>query len=107
MPTPRIHETNADRQRAYRQRREQARRDQLAAKGLPPSPIIATMPGTARWKALHEQARTALETMRDEMQAYFDDRNETWQEGERGEAFQEMMDAVSEAYDGVEELEIS
>jgi hypothetical protein len=86
--------TNAERQAAWRRRQGAARASERAAKGLPGAPVLATMPGTARWQALIEQARAALETARDEMQAYFDDRSETWQDGERGEAMQERLDAL-------------
>jgi broad specificity phosphatase PhoE len=74
------------------------------AKGLPPAPAIPTMPSMARWKAPHEQARAALDTMQEEMQGYFDDRSEAWQEGEKGEAFQEILDRVEEARTAVEDL---
>lgn len=61
------------------------------------------LPGMARWKALHEQACAALDT-KGEMQGYFDDRSEAWQEGEKGEAFQELLDRVEEARSAVDDL---
>jgi hypothetical protein len=42
--------------------------------------------------------------MLDEMEAYRDERSDTWQESERGEAFQERLDAVTELLDGLDEL---
>ncbi len=62
------------------------------------------MPSLARWKALHEQARAALDTMQSEMQGYFDDRSEAWQEGDKGEAFQELLDQVEDARSAVDDL---
>jgi hypothetical protein len=35
-----------------------------------------------------------MEQTRDEMQAYFDDRSEQWQESERGETLQERIEAL-------------
>jgi hypothetical protein len=94
----------AARQRAYRERQAQARRVEQEAKGLPPAPPIATLPGRARWQALIEQARLALETARDEMQSYWDDRSEAWQEGERGEAMQGRIEALAQTIDGLADL---
>lgn len=104
MPTPKQHSDRAARQKAYRERQEAARREALAAKGLPPVPAIPTLPGTARWKALHAQAVAALETMQAEMQGYFDDRSEAWQDGEKGEAFTERLAQIEAALDAVNEI---
>ena len=106
MPTPKQHDSRADRQKAYRQRTEQARRDALAAKNLPATAPIPTMPSIARWQALHDQARAALDTMQAEMQGYFADRSEVWQEGEKGAAFQEVLDRVEEARAAVDDLSL-
>jgi hypothetical protein len=96
MPTPQIHANAAEKQKAYRARTEQARRDALQAKNLPPAPAIPTIPGEARWQALNAHALAALQTIQTEMQAYFDDRSETWQESDKGEAFQERIEAVND-----------
>jgi hypothetical protein len=63
MPTDR---TNTQRQQAYRQRQREARAAALVT-GAPPAPAIPTMPGTARWTAMHEQA---TETMLAEMDGW-------------------------------------
>jgi len=94
MPTPRQHSSPAERQKAYRARQEAARLAALEAKSLPPAPAIPTMPGEKRWAALNAQARAALEAIQGEMQGYFDARSEAWQEGEKGEAFQERLDRL-------------
>ena len=106
MPTPKQYDSPAARQKAYRQRTQQARTQEQEAKGLPPAPPIPTMPSLARWKALHDQARAALDTMQSEMQGYYDERSEAWQEGEKGEAFQEVLDRVEEAKTAVEDLSL-
>lgn len=95
--------TRNERQQRYRQRLKEAKDAALVA-GAPTAPQIATMPGIARWTALHEQARRAIETMRDEMQSYYDDRSEQWQEGDRGEAFGELIERTSELLSSVEEF---
>jgi hypothetical protein len=94
MPTPRKYASNAEKHRAYRERQKAARLQELQAKGLPPLPLIATMPGAARWTALQETARRALETMREEMQSYYDERSESWQESDKGEEMQRRIDAL-------------
>lgn len=105
MPTPRKHPTGAARQAAYRARQAAARDRERTAKGLPAAPPIPTMPSEARWRALIEQARTALETARNEMEGYVDERSEAWQEGERGEAMRERIDALDSVLSDIEELE--
>ena len=87
-----------------RQRQQQARSDEQQAKGLPPLPAIATLPGMARWKALHAQASAALDTMQAEMQDYFDVRTEAWQQSDKGAAFQEMLDQMEQARSAVDGL---
>jgi hypothetical protein len=91
--------TPAEKQRAYRDRLKQR-----AAGQLPAAPILTNIPPERRWKALQEQARTALQTMLDEMEAYQDERSETWQESERGEAFNERIDALESIIGELDEL---
>lgn len=105
MPTPKKHATPAARQAAWRARHAEARDRERAEKGLPPAPAIPTMPGTARWNALLVQARAAIGTAQEEMQAYFDDRSEEWQGGERGEALQERIDALEAILTDLEALD--
>ncbi len=91
--------TPAEKQQAYRDRLKQR-----AAGQLPAAPILTNIPPERRWKALQEQARTALQTMLDEMEAYQDERSETWQESERGEAFNERIDALESIIGELDEL---
>ena len=104
MPQPRQFPDPAAKQRAYRARQEQARRDELQAKGLPPASPIPTLPSRARWHALLEQARHALETARDEMRAYHDDRSDAWQQGEGAAALQEHTNALDQLLDDLDDL---
>src|SRR5215831_18492617 len=94
MPQQRRYEDNAAKQRAYRVRQAQARHAEQQAKGLPAAPPLPTLPSRARWQALLTQARLALETARDEMQAYYEDRSETWQQGERAATLAEQIDQL-------------
>jgi hypothetical protein len=104
MPQQRQHPDHAARQRAYRARQAQARRDQLQAKGLPPTSPIATLPSRARWRALLAQARLFLETARDELQAYYDERSDTWQEGDRAATMAEQLDGLAQSLDTLDAL---
>ena len=104
MPQPRLHPDPAARQRAYRERQADARRDELLAKGLPPAAPIPSLPSRARWHALLAQARLALETARDELRAYHDDRSETWRGGERAAALLEHTDALTQFLDDLDSL---
>jgi hypothetical protein len=104
MPQQRQYADAAARQRAYRTRQAQARRDDLQARGLPPAASLPTLPSRARWQALLAQARLFLETARDEMQAYYDDRSEAWQQGDRAATLQDQLDSLGQALDELDAL---
>jgi hypothetical protein len=104
MPQPLIYSSSAERQKAYRQRLAEQRLVEQQQKNLPPLPAVASIPGTARWTALIESARVALDTVRDEMQSYADDRTERWQESERGEKFVERISEIEEVISEIEAL---
>jgi protein involved in temperature-dependent protein secretion len=104
MPQPKLHACAAARQAAYRQRCEQARQAALAAKGLPSLPVLATIPGGARWKASLRSAQELIADTLGEMQDYFDERSESWQESSRGEEHQERIASVEAVLEALEEL---
>jgi hypothetical protein len=104
MPTPRRYANHAERQAAYRQRQAGAR-SQPFGPGLPTPAAIPTRPGPARWAALTRQAARWLQLVQEEMEAYYDQRSEAWQESERGELFRERLEAVQEAQAAAEELQ--
>lgn len=104
MPQQRQYPDNAAKQRAYRVRQAQARRTEQQAKGLPPAPPLPTLPSRARWQALLVHARLALETARDEMQAYYDERSEAWQQGERAATLAEQIDQLEVVLNDLEAL---
>lgn len=106
MPTPRKYASDAERQKAFRERRQQAIAAERAAKGIPGPPVIYTMPGRARWLVLVEQARAALELVHREMEDYAGARSDRWQDSDRGAAFQDGFDTVAEALQAVEGIEL-
>jgi hypothetical protein len=104
MPQPRRHVSAAARQAAYRERCEQARQIALTQKGLPSLPAISSLPGWARWNASFKAAQELIACNLGEMQDYFDDRSESWQESERGEEHQERIACVEAVLDALGEL---
>jgi hypothetical protein len=104
MPQPRRYVSAAARQAAYRARCQQARQVELAAKGLPSLPSLPTLPGWPRWKASFRAAQELLTDTLNEMQDYFDERSESWQESERGEQHQERLASVEAVLEAMEDL---
>ena len=104
MPQPKKHDTPAARQAAYRKRCEQARRIELVSRGIPPLPAIPTLPGWSRWNASLRMAQDLTERTLVEMEQYFDDRSETWQECDRGEEHQRGIDLVQAVLDSMSDL---
>jgi hypothetical protein len=103
MPQPRKHVSNAQRQAEYRRRRLSEPKRQ-SSDGLPSLPKVAAIPATARWRKAITQAQVLLELVQNEMQHYYDDRTEIWQESDKGNAFQERTDALTEIQDQVSNL---
>ena len=106
MPQRKIHASAAQRQAEYRRRCKEATLQQLRSKGLPALPAVSAIPGTARWRQAIESAAEMLYMVVQEMEAYFEDRSEQWQESEKGEVFRERIDALCEARDTVQELTV-
>lgn len=96
MPRPKLFNSDAERQAAYRQRtKERTSASALAA--LPSAPGVANMAAKRRWQTLLGDARSALALLQEEMTAYYDDRSETWQSSERGENHQNDLNTIEEA----------
>jgi len=104
MPQPKVHASAAERQAAFRLRSEQARQAEIAAKGLPPLPVIASIPGWPRWNATFKLAHALMEGAVTEMRDYFDDRSDAWQESERGADHQERTESAETVRDALEDL---
>lgn len=106
MPTPKKHPNQAEKQRAYRERQRQARRDEQREKGLPSLPQIPTIPGTTRWRAMVKSALIQLETASDEMETYVAERSDAWQESDRAGEYRTHIENIEGAIAMIEEIEL-
>ena len=98
MPQPRKHDSHAKRQAAYRQRQAQALAEQLQQQHcLPPLPVIASIPGWPRWRQAMAAVERHMQSVEAEMQDYYDERSERWQESERAEEFEQKLDELRAA----------
>lgn len=79
--------TNAQRQAAYRRRRRAIMDDILSMRGLPPLPAVSTIPGWPRWKEAMTRIVAQMEVIENEMNEYYDERSERWQESDKAETF--------------------
>lgn len=104
MPQPAKYPNPAARQAAYRARREQAVRDQAQQRGLPALPPLPTMPGMARWNAALTLAHRLVEEVSEQMQTYFDQRSEAWQDSDRAQDFIARLEAVEQAREALDQL---
>jgi hypothetical protein len=62
------------------------------------------MPSMSRWTTALAHAYDLLNSTQGEMQAYFDERSDTWQESEKGEEFQRKIDSVQEAINALDDI---
>lgn len=105
MPTPKVYESTAERMRAYRLRKKQAAGSELDVAGVGASASLGTAARYAHWNALIKSAQAALQTAHDQMEAYFADRSDRWQESDRGEQFQERIDSLENLLEDLAALE--
>jgi hypothetical protein len=94
MLTEKQRAQTAARQQRFRKRQQEARRCEQRKKGLPPMPAIPTMPGTARWGATLQSAEALLSQAAEEMEAYYEERSECWQEGGAGAEHADRQEAL-------------
>lgn len=108
MPKPRIYQTAAQRQKAYRERkiRDRATIDAAHESTQVPPPPLPNVPNIRKWRAELETAYRLAVQARDEMQAYADDRSEAWQESEAGEQLHENIEKITEAIDMFDDLTV-
>ena len=104
MPQKRKYENDAARQAAYRCRQAKARKQELVDPRLPSLPALSNLPGTVRWNAVIRRCTDLLALIRDESASYYDDRCETWQEGDRGEIHTERVETLTQLVDDLEDL---
>jgi len=105
MAQQRLYASRAERQAAYRRRREEALASQWGQQHLPGLPVLQSIPGTVRWKAALASARDTLQMVHTEMQQYFDERTERWQQSERAEAMETQIQALEDLIAGLDEVE--
>ena len=85
----------AHRQRMFRKRQQELRRQEQREKGLPAMPAISSMPGKTRWLASIKAAEALLSQTVTEMEAYREDRSEAWNESYAGEEHKEREKALT------------
>ncbi len=105
MPQPRKYANRAEQQAAYRKRRALSELELLARKGLPPLPAIPTLPGQARWRAMLCQAQALLCAAAEEMQSYYDQRSEAWQQSANAEELLAKLERLEEIRSQLEDCE--
>jgi hypothetical protein len=106
MPTPKKYNSAAERKAAYRNRTKQALASLGTAKGLPAGAAIPTIPSYHRWNALLQNARMLLQTARDEMDAYTQERSDAWQQAERAEQTAANIEAIQEALSALDNISL-
>jgi hypothetical protein len=106
VPQPKKYASHAKRQAAYEKRRKEARLKQLQEMGLPALPVLPTIPGMARWRKAIANAQELLALVEREMESYYDERSETWQDSERGDEFRNRLDTVRDARSNLDDLSI-
>lgn len=99
-------QSRADIQRRYREQLK-LRLSESGKEPLPSLPGVSNLPASRRWSVSVDRAKTSLESTLAEMAAYYDDRSAEWQDGEKGEAFQEKIDALTEAVEKLNDLTFS
>lgn len=95
--------TNAQRQKAYRDRRRQVNAIR-ATYGFPPATSATIRPAFKRWIQLTETTRTAATTIADELETFINNRSDAWKDGPRGEHLAEQLEQLQTIIEQVDEL---
>ena len=105
MPTPRKHANNAERQAAYRSRRSLRSQSQLITQ-IPASEgsQVSSKPSYRQWRAKIVEARSLIESIKEQMELYYDERSEQWQQSEQGEKHSETMELIEEIVSLMQDL---
>jgi hypothetical protein len=96
MPAPKKYANSAQRQAAYRSRCKE--------RTEPPQTALATGAAYRRWEKMRKQALDLLNQVAAEMEIYHDQRSETWQESERAEEFNELMESISDTAEALADI---
>lgn len=93
MTRKRQYQSNGERQAAYRRRCAQTTDVEIIAQT---TVTIPSLPGRRKWKAMIKAASVLLDCAATEMQDYFDQHSEAWQDSQAGESLAEMLESVQE-----------
>jgi len=102
MAQTKVYADPAARQAAFRKRQAERIAELHAARVIPAVSSIETLPSRQRWSSLLTNGANALTAARDSMQAYFDSRSESWQEGDKASEMQETLDTLEELITQIE-----
>ena len=94
MPQPRKYATVAERQQAYRRRKQETA-----------APVNRT-PGYAAWRRDLKQASDIVNRVYEEMHYWIQERSERWQESDRGASMEADRDELWEISDKLNDLGI-
>jgi hypothetical protein len=98
-----MHNSHAQRQAAYRKRQREAIAAHLDQKGLPPLPAVSTIPGRARWLQAMCNIEAMMMRIEAEMEAYYDERSERWQQSDKAQEFDQKLEDLRAALELVTE----
>ena len=96
MSAPRKYANNAERQAAYRARYASQVKIESGLRSLVAPPRIPPAMGHRRWNTMMVQACSMVETAIGEMEAYYEEKSEAWQDSERGERLSEKLESAQE-----------
>jgi len=101
MGRMREYATFAERQAAYRGRQTEASLPPLYLPALCPLYLV---PSSGRWRLAIDLAARLLQTVAEEMQAYSDERGESWHDGQSAQRFTENLDQISDLQAKIDDL---
>jgi len=94
MPQPRKYATVAERQQAYRRRKQETAESSTGT------------PGYAKWRRELREASDTINRVYEEIHYWMQDRSERWQESDRGAAMEADRDELWEISDKLSDLGI-
>ncbi len=66
----------------------------LEQKGLPPLPVVSTIPGRVRWNQAMSTIESQLTRIDLEMEVYHGARSNRWQDSEKGDEFRQKLEGL-------------
>jgi len=93
-------QTPAQKQKAYRERLNGR------ALGIQAHVSKSNLPQLKRWRALLKNANTLITACRIEISDYISARSQAWQESDKAELFAEVVDAIDEIADSLQDIDL-